>query len=385
MKEKVIIIGGGISGITTALTLQLLGFETCCYSEHFVTPDTPDDPRFASLYPAASVIPHSVFSRQSQELFADSQSIFKELFQFNTRGLEEHLHFELFEFEKDDPPYASSLQHFKRIEESSPQKLQIPHRKNVEKLHGWKFKCLVAEWPAYISNLYDWYKQIGGQLIQKKINAAEIEKFKSDTIINCSGIWSSKLFEDPAPLQVVKGHLLYIKDAPLFRDSQGYIPSYNYTPQATIYADPKGNATDVYCYPRSVGMALGGSRQLGIVNEMGDFMGDMNDDTIDINGVLIPRHIYGINKEILLETYGIDISEYDSLEAAEGYRYTRSKDADGLRLDTSEEFGKKIIHNYGHGGAGVTLSWGCALHVAQKLIDCNLAALHKKLKQFLNA
>ena len=33
------------------------------------------------------------------------------------------------------------------------------------------------------------------------------------------------------------------------------------------------------------------------------------------------------------------------------------------RLDAETTAGKFIVHNYGHGGAGITLSWGCAAKV----------------------
>jgi D-amino-acid oxidase len=42
-----------------------------------------------------------------------------------------------------------------------------------------------------------------------------------------------------------------------------------------------------------------------------------------------------------------------------GLRPTRPQ----VRLEESTVDRTRLIHNYGHGGAGVTLSWGCAREV----------------------
>mgnify|MGYP003313810487 FL=1 len=42
-----------------------------------------------------------------------------------------------------------------------------------------------------------------------------------------------------------------------------------------------------------------------------------------------------------------------------------------VRLEEEIIDGKKVIHNYGHGGAGVTLSWGCADEIV-KMIKINM-------------
>jgi len=47
--------------------------------------------------------------------------------------------------------------------------------------------------------------------------------------------------------------------------------------------------------------------------------------------------------------------------------------AGSYRLDAETASGKFVVHNYGHGGAGITLSWGCAARV-KRIVQRHLAA-----------
>jgi glycine/D-amino acid oxidase-like deaminating enzyme len=51
-----------------------------------------------------------------------------------------------------------------------------------------------------------------------------------------------------------------------------------------------------------------------------------------------------------------------SLEAAEvvGHWVGLRPGREGIRLEIEEARGRTIIHNYGHGGSGLTLAYGCA-------------------------
>lgn len=363
MKTQITIIGGGISGITTGLTLQLLGFDTIIYTEQLVDEKSSDNPRFASLYPAASVIPHSVQSGKLEGLFPVSQRIFKKLHEVQATGVYRHRHHEIFEQQEAPiPSYTRHLMNYREINAHVSE--AIPHRSATETLSGWSFDCFFTEWPTYIHALYWWYQESGGQIIRKKITPENVSELNSEIVVNCTGIWSPELFEDPEPRRVSRGHLIHIRDAPLIKDSNGMIPSYNYTAGSSVYADPDGNAADVYFYPRTNGWIIGGSRQPGVAHADGSWKGKENEDTIDVGGLPVPRQIYDLNREIIKESYGINLDDFSESSAKAGYRYVRTVEGQGLRLEKTEEYGKSVIHNYGHGGAGVTLSWGCALSVA---------------------
>jgi D-amino-acid oxidase len=46
----------------------------------------------------------------------------------------------------------------------------------------------------------------------------------------------------------------------------------------------------------------------------------------------------------------------------------RPERAGGVRLDEEWRDGVHVVHNYGHGGTGISLSWGCAREVAARVL-----------------
>lgn len=377
MSDKIIVIGGGISGLTTALTLQLLGHETEIITDQLAT-DTSNKgshPEFASLYPSASVIPHSVYSNQLEELFRPSQSIFYELRKLTFPGVTIHKHFEIFEKKTEQPDYCDWVLNLRPFDELNPE--EVPRRSSIDRLYGWAFDCIFADWALYLPALYKFYNRIGGNIVQQKLTSEDITDLPAEIVINCSGTGSPTLFDDPSERQLlVRGHLLHKADAPLITNSDNEIVSYNYTPLASVYADAEDNACDVYCYPRKDGWVLGGSRQLGQLGQTD--WNEITESSYKIDDISFPKQIIDLNDEILTTTYGESLSPSDNLKPSVGYRYIRNH-RDGLCLESETLKGKQIIHNYGHGGAGVTLSWGCALDIAGRLSSGKSSELQRTL------
>lgn len=375
MDEEIIIIGAGVSGITTGLVLQLLGYSTEIYTDQIIENfNEQGDPAFASLYPAASVIPHTVYSDRLESLYKPSQKIFYHLRKQSFEGLTFHKHYEVFEDEKEPPSYLDWMLNVRSLEDQQ----DVPRRNDDITLYGWVFDCFFTDWPVYFPYLISLYRQSGGNIQKKSLSKEDISELPAEIVVNCSGLGSRLLFEDEAPHELVRGHLLHVSETPLHTNSEGEILSYNYTPKAEIYSDAKGNPVDVYWYPRKDGWILGGSRQYGTVDTSGNWNGDKTvAGSYEKDNISYPRQIWDLNREVLDCSYGLDLKTFNNnVTPLKGYRYIRSR-PNGLRLESEEINDKLIIHNYGHGGAGITLSWGCAIEI-QQIIESEAAIPDRK-------
>ncbi|HLR26035.1 MAG TPA: FAD-dependent oxidoreductase [Fodinibius sp.] len=365
--NKIIIIGAGVSGITTALTMQLLGYDTQIIAEktYDSITDKKKHPEFASLFPAASIIPRSTYSAQLAPLFKYAQTLFNTLHHRQFPGVDIHKHFEIFEEPTEWPAYKNWMHNFIPIDELENKK--IPCRPEIDKVYGWRFDCLFADWPRYFRALIEFYNESGGRIKQKKLTVDDISGLDSSAIINCSGAGSAALFEDPSDSRMVlRGHLLHKTGAAPVTDQTGTPVSYNYTPRSEVYSDANGKACDVYFYPRRDGWVIGGSRQPGTLHD-GRYQAKgkaTHAPNYTIGNISFPAQIVDLNEDILRHSFGSQLGDISDLTVSAGYRYIRNS-TKSLRLEQETVNGKQIIHNYGHGGAGVTLSWGCALEAAR--------------------
>ncbi len=358
--DSLIVIGAGVSGLTTAIACQLAGFSVKILTNRLPLSSAPTSD-FSSLYPAASIIPHSVKHNDVINLFNESSEIFEHLLYLNYTGIEKHRHYELFSSPQILPSYTTcypSLLEFEPKIDSC--KLNHP---SLSTEYGWSFDCLFADWGTYYPALIDEFKRLDGKIILKEVSYENIQSLESEIIINCAEIYGATLIGEDFQPQIYRGHLLHIPYMPKLLNSENQVVSYNFTPGSTVYSTENGIEQDVYFYQRHDRWILGGSRQKGTINKKGQWIGEqVIEPILDIDGVSIPEQVLRLNKEIIECTFGPKEFDLKSATPKVGYRFMGNGE-EKLRIDHVDIGDKLIINNLGHGGSGVTLSWGCALRV----------------------
>ncbi|KRD24610.1 MULTISPECIES: FAD-dependent oxidoreductase [unclassified Streptomyces] len=199
-------------------------------------------------------------------------------------------------------------------------------------VEGWRYRAPVVDMPRYMGYLADRLAQAGGRLRQHRYASLEEALSEAPVIVNCTGTGARALVGDSS-VEAVRGQLVVVENPGI----------------TTFFCDDTPEADELtYFYPQSDVVVLGGTSDRG-------------------NWDLRPDGAAAA--DILRRCAQIEPSLADARVVGHrvGLRPVRPR----VRLDTENRDGALVLHNYGHGGAGLTLSWGCAreavdlLHAAE--------------------
>jgi D-amino-acid oxidase len=222
----------------------------------------------------------------------------------------------------EQPDWAAAV---KSVREATPAELPPGYP------YGLRFVVPMVEMPKYLPWLIEQFTSRGGQLQRRRVGSlAELSDEDTDVVVNCSGIASRTLVGD-ASVYPVRGQIVRVTNPGLtmsVRDEQ----------------HPAGRA---YVHPRSEDCILGGTLEL-----------NNWDTTIDraTSAAIIERC-----REIVPALRGASVIE-DLVGLRPGRPTVRVEE------DHSQGASARILHNYGHGGSGITISWGCAYEVTELLL-----------------
>jgi D-amino-acid oxidase len=182
--------------------------------------------------------------------------------------------------------------------------------------------------PGYLDWLARRFEELGGVVEVREL--AALDEAKGDVVVNCSGVGARRLAGDD-DLKPVRGQVAYVRT----RDPLRFM------------VDETGPNALAYILPRPDITVLGGTAE---------------EDDWEMG----PRE--QTTRSILERTRRLDprLAQAEYVGCAVGLRPARSE----VRLEAGTlPGGRTLVHDYGHGGSGFTLSWGCADEVARLVLD----------------
>ena len=198
---------------------------------------------------------------------------------------------------------------------------------------GWRYRAPLVRMPAYLGYLHARFESAGGRveagLARSLASAAAAHGARA--VVNCTGSGARDLAADQG-VRVFRGQVVVA-------ENPGVTEFFIGIPDATTEL--------VYLFPHGDILVLGGT-------EVAD----------DWNAQPVPA----VAERILRDCAGIDprVAGARVVDHRVGLRPFRAL----VRLEAEPPGAADprarpaVVHNYGHGGAGITLSWGCAREAA---------------------
>ncbi|MEU1403115.1 FAD-dependent oxidoreductase [Streptomyces sp. NPDC005728] len=182
----------------------------------------------------------------------------------------------------------------------------------------------LIDMPVHLAWLRERFAKAGGSVEVREVT--ELAAVPAGAVVNCTGLGARSLVPDPA-VRPVRGQLVVVENPGIttWFTSVGH-----------------GSASSTYFFPQPGGLLLGGTAEEDSWSPAPD----------PATAAAIVARCAAVRPEIA----GARV-----LAHRVGLRPAR----DAVRLEREAlPDGRVLVHNYGHGGAGITVAWGCAREAA---------------------
>ena len=300
------VVGAGVSGLSCAVKLLEAGHEVVVISDRF-SPDTVSDIAAAIWYPFLTA-PADRADGWGIATYAELERLSEREPQSGVRMRDGR---EYLRQAVDPPEWSEDIAAFRILDDS-----EIPEGY----VFGWQFRAPVIEMQLYMPWLRSRVEALGGSFVQSFVE--NLSEVSGEVVVNCVGLGARELCGDEE-VRPARGQVIFI-------DQDPGIGHFDQQPETLTYTIPRSDIT-----------VLGGTAQ---VDDWGMDIRPEDDDLI-------------LSK---VEALWPELDRSRIIGGAVGLRPSRSE----VRLEVEYIGERRVVHNYGHGGAGVTLSWGCAEEVA---------------------
>lgn len=352
-EPRALVIGGGVSGLTTALLLQRGGFNVTVVAEKLAPEVTSVIAGALWEWPPAVCGSHQnlVSLQRSKSWCESSYAIFSDLAHNPDTGV--FMRLANFYFKRPIEPNSRDAQKMNEMRGRVRQFLRDPGLIQANQINpgaglqdAYRYLAPMIDTDVYMGWLLTEAKRAGCVITIGKITGAlrerELELKRQhgvDLIVNCAGLGARELAGDP--MWPLRGGLVVL------RNDEGTTPRLMEA-HCLSHDGISSEPYFVFILPRGRNLLLVGG------------MAEPNEWNLDINLENYPpfRTMFERCLEFLPALRKMSIVGEGSERV--GLRPVRKEN---VRLEM--EPGTSIIHNYGHGGSGVTFSWGCAQEVLQ--------------------
>lgn len=297
-------VGCGVIGLSTAIRLRETGLDARIVAA---------DPPLNTTSAVAAAIWYPFKAYPEDRVLAWGKTTFDVLGSLTgdpASGVVMREGLELYRKEAPEPWWAGAVPGVRRCEPG-----ELPEGYG----DGHRFRVPVIEMPVYLPYLLDRFLAGGGAVEERVVGSPEDLSGEARVVVNCAGLGAGDLVGDES-VRPIRGQVVRVRNPGL----------------AEFYLDEDDPEGVTYVVPRSGDCILGGTAEE-----------DARDTKPDP----------GVAADILRRCAALEprLAGVEVLEHRVGLRPGRPE----VRLE--RDAGRaSLVHNYGHGGSGVTLSWGCA-------------------------